>query len=385
MMAGFMQTRREQAAQILALRMLGRDVRIELDGSPGARVLEQELALYPAASPASEPELRFKWGTILHEDGRRANPRIHEEFSDGFLAHFTTADVRFRVDDGRLRRVELTIPPSHRLISTLRKALDMQFASREERAGMVFHELALVPAAHWLSDVAVVHASAMAGPSGEVTLIGGTGGVGKTSLMLDLCLRRGFTFMADDISIVGADGWVHPNLAYPKIYAYNLQDNPELARRVFQGRRFADRVHWGLHRRRGLQFVRRRLAPDKLFGAYSATGGRLSRYFVLVREDRPNIDITELGAAQAAAVSVEVMPSEYAHFYNHLHWHAYHRRLDGKEPTITPQDVHARWRRLLGAVFQGVRCYMVRVPLNIEHHRFKVEMVERLAHTAEAG
>src|SRR5690606_41823042 len=112
MMAGFMQTKRGQAAQILALRMLGRDVRIELDGSPGARVLEQELALYPAASPASEPELRFKWGTILHEDGRRANPRIHEEFSDGFLAHFTTADVRFPVDDGRRRRCALYITPS---------------------------------------------------------------------------------------------------------------------------------------------------------------------------------------------------------------------------------------------------------------------------------
>src|SRR5690606_41041284 len=121
--------------------------------------------------------------------------------------------------------------------------------------GMVFHELALVPAAHWLSDVAVVHASAMAGPSGEVTLIGGTGGVGKTSLMLDLCLRRGFTFMADDISIVGADGWVHPNLAYRKIYAYHLQDNPELARRVFQGRRLVHREHCGLPRRPGLYVV----------------------------------------------------------------------------------------------------------------------------------
>src|SRR5690606_28482158 len=158
---------------------------------------------------------------------------------------------------------------------------------------------------------------------------------------------------------------------------------PELARRVFQGRRFADRVHWGLHRRRGPQFVRRRLAPDQLFGAYSAMGGRLSRYFVLVREERPNIDITELGAEQAAAVSVEVMPSEYAHFYNHLHWHAFHRRLDGGEPSITPQDVHLRWRQRLASVFESVRCYVVRVPLTIEHRRFKDEMVERLAQSFE--
>lgn len=369
----------------LAISMLGRRVRIELDGSEGARVLAHELSMYPTPTSINDADLVFRYGPVPSEGGRRVNPRTHEEYSDGFLAHFTTADVRFRVGNGDLTSVDVHVPPSTRLMSSIRKSLDMQFSTRIERVGMVFHELAFVPAAHWLRDISVVHASALANRAGDVTLIGGTGGVGKTSLMLELCLHGDFDFLADDISFIGEDGWVHPNLAYPKIYAYNLEDNPELAQRVLRGRSFSDRLHWSVHRRRGAQFVRRRLAPDRLFGSFSTSGGRLSRYIVLVREDRPNVTIHQMDAESAAAVSVSVMPPEYSHFYNHLSWHAYHRRLSGKEPSIMPSAVHERWNRLLRSVFEDVQCYMVKVPLSIEHARFKEQMAMRIETDLDAG
>ncbi len=358
--------------------MLGRNVRVECDASPGARVLAEELSLYPRGDESRPPDIVIRYQPVESSPRARINPRAHEEYEDGFLAHFQTGDVRFHVRGADLTGIDFYIPSSSTVVSALRKALDMQFSSRTERAGMIFHELVAVPAAHWMRDLAVVHASALSDRNGDVTLIGGTGGVGKTSLMLELCLHHEYRFVADDIAFVGADGRVRPNLAYPKIYAYNLEDNPDLTRRVLAGRRPIDRLQWSVHRRRGPQFVRRRLAPDRLFGAYSSQGGALKRYFVMVREDRPNIDISELDARDAAELSVSLMPPEYPQFYNHLHWHRYHRILAASEPSITASDVHGRWTSLLGTVFEQVECYVVSVPVSMDHQRFKSEMARRL-------
>lgn len=359
-------------------RMLGRDVAVEFDESRGADVLERELSLYPQIDAAATPTLKIRYGPVRSAPAARVNPRVHEEYDDGFIARFQTADVRFSVDEEGLSGLDFYIPSSAPLIALARKALDIQFTSREERAGMIFHELALVPAAHWMSDLAVVHASALSAPSGEVTMIGGTGGVGKTSLMLELCLQRGYAFIADDIGFVRDDGWVYPNLAYPKIYAYNLEDNSELARRVLKGRGIADRLQWAASRARGPHYARRRIAPNHLFGAINGKGGPLKRYVVLVREDRSAIDVSTLAPERAASVAATLMPPEYSQFYHHVYWHEYHRLLERREPSITLEGVLRRWTDVLTTVFAEVRCTVVRVPLGMSHQHFKLEMAERL-------
>lgn len=239
---------------------------------------------------------------------------------------------------------------------------------------MIFHEMVLVPAAHWMAELAVVHASAFSDEHGAVTMIGGTGGVGKTSLALELCLKHGFRFLADDISFIAEDGHVWPNLAYPKIYAYNLEGNPDLAARVLGGRGIGDRVHWAVHRRRGAQFVRRRVAPDVLYGSYDRDGGPLRRYVILTREDRSGVDVSELPAARAAALSTALMPPEYHQFHNHLYWHAFNRGVMGDVPSIAVADVLRRWESILARVFEGAICLLVRLPVSMEHLAFKETM-----------
>ncbi len=394
--------------------MLGKTVQVEYDVSRGAEILRDELSRYPAAdeptagdsearpseagaskagasaaSPSDEraselgaasvPDLSVRYRPVDAAPAELVNPHVHAELDEGFVMRQRTAHVRFVLEGHRLRNVDFyPASPSSALVARARRMLDMQHTTREERAGIIFHELVLVPAAHWMPDVAVVHAAAFADAGGRVTLIGGTGGVGKTSLALELCLHHGFAFVADDISFVGEDGHVWPNLAYPKIYAYNLEDDAALAGRVLGGRGLADRLHWMVHRRRGPAFVRRRVAPDVLYGSYSAGGGPLHRYVMLAREDRSSIDVSELSPRRAAAMSTSLMPAEYFQFHNHVYWHAFNRAVTGRDPAISVRATLERWEALLGRVLESASCLLVRVPLSIDHRTFKNEMSEML-------
>lgn len=362
----------------MTLRMLGRTVHVVTDASTGAEVLRDELRLYPEAD--GKPDLTVRYEAIENESGALLNPRTHSEFGDGFVMRQRMANVHFMLADGRLDGVRFY--PTHSsstVLTRVRRMADMQYTSREERAGVIFHEMVLVPAAHWMTDMAVVHASAFSDSSGRVTLIGGTGGVGKTSLALDLCLHRGYRFLADDIAFVDDAGHVWPNFAYPKIYAYNLEDSPELSERILSGRGAMDRIHWLLHRSRGAQFVRRRIAPDVLYGNVDRAGGALHRYVILAREERSDVHVEEITPARAASMSTALMQPEYYSFHNHLHWHAYNRAVSGRPPSTTVPVTVDRWTHLLTDVLAHVGCLLVRVPASMPHAVFKQSLSELLA------
>jgi hypothetical protein len=360
-------------------RIFGRIVRLDGDRSVAGRILEEELSRYARAPDDAEPDLIVRLHPPGPSSGRLINPAVHEEHAGGFLARYRMADVEFHLNGSALTGVDFFPTRSDAaLLRHARRWLDMQFTTREERAGVIFHEMVMIPSVYFDHGLALVHASAFEDPMGGVTLVGGTGGVGKTSLEIELCLHHGFRFLADDVTVVGRDGHVWPNLAFPKIYAYNLEDNPELAARVLGRRGWPDRLHWHGHRRRGPAHVRRRVAPEVLYGGFSREGGPLRRYVILVREDRPALEVSELPPATAAEMSVAVMETEYREFNNHLHWHAFNRLAAGREPVLRGRDVLDRWREHLTLVFGGASCRLARVPLRMAHGDFKRQMADVL-------
>lgn len=360
-------------------RMMGRNVQVCFDASKGAAILQDELEAYPPLAPTVAPDLVVRYAPVEYDGLRFANPTVHCEMEDGFIIRGRMATVRFRLEGDRLLGVDF-YPASARspLMRGLRRMADMQYTSREERAGVIFHEWVACPAAYWAPDLALVHASSFSDARG-VTLIGGTGGTGKTSLALELCRRHGFRFVADDISFVGEDGHVWPNLAWPKIYAYNVEGDPELARRLLGGRTAADRLHWALHRRRGATFVRRRMAPADLYDGVDREGGPLYRYVILVREDRSDIHISDLSPARAATMSIQVMQAEYAGFHNHLHWHAVNRAAEDRPPSVSVSEALHRQRDVLARVLGQAQCQIARIPRSMEHGAFRRRMADLLA------
>ncbi len=367
------------AERMGAYLMMGRNVEVRFNASKGAAILQEELAAYPPVAAPGEPDLVVRYAPVEYAGLRFANPSVHCEMEDGFIVRGRMATVRFRLEGDRLLGVDF-YPTSAKslLMRGLRRMADMQYTSREERAGVVFHEWVAGPAAYWAPDMALVHASSFSDARG-VTLIGGTGGAGKTSLALELRRRRGFRFVADDISFVGEDGHVWPNLAWPKIYAYNIEGDPELSARLLGGRTAADRLHWALHRRRGAAFARRRMAPADLYAGVDREGGPLYRYVILIREDRPDLHISDISPARAAAMSVQVMQAEYAGFHNHLHWHAVNRAAEDRPPSISVSEALHRQRDALARVLGQAQCQLARIPRSMEHGAFRRRMADLLA------
>jgi hypothetical protein len=154
------------------------------------------------------------------------------------------------------------------------RARSIQFSAADEQVGQIFHELMLIPSAYFRPDRVLIHASAFQAPSGKVIAIGGTGGVGKTSLELALCLHGDFRFVTDDICVLSESGHVWPILAPPKIYGYNTEHDRELRRKVLERRSSIDRLHWRWRSRRGSDRVRRRAPVDELYSSFSTAGGR---------------------------------------------------------------------------------------------------------------
>ncbi|MEM1041149.1 MAG: hypothetical protein AAGI91_00825 [Bacteroidota bacterium] len=362
------------------LRLFGRTVEAWVDGTSAGRTLAEELALYPEAAPDAEPDLVVRLGDTAPARPLATNPSTHAEHASGFTARYTVATVAYHFEESRLRELGIQInTPRSPLWRQAQRFADMQFSTRDDRAGIVFHELALVPAAALDPERVPVHASALEAPDGSVTLFGGTGGVGKTSLCIELCLHSGHRFVADDIAVLGPDGHVFPNLAYPKIYGYNLTDNDPLREAVFAERGPLDRAHWHLHQLRGLDKVRRRAAPDVLYGSFSRAGGPVRRYVLLARGHTPTLRLDPVSPAEAAALSVSVLEAELGDFLNHLRWHAYNRRLLGMPPLATASDVASRWRSGLEKALDGAECLIARVPAGMEHGAFKRSMREALA------
>ncbi len=347
-------------------------MRVDFDDSEGSRTLEEELSIYPVCASDRAPELIFEHLPLERFPASLHNPHSHVEDENGFTAHFTMASVRFSFERQELRRIRFYENTSaHALMRGARRLADIQFTSRAERSGVVFHELALFPAMYFFRDRALVHASALQADDDAILLIGGTGGVGKTSLELHLGLHAGYRFVADDICAVDANGRVWPSLAYPKIYAYNLADDDSLRRRVMGSRGAMDRMHWMIRGRFGKSKVRRRVSPAALYGRISTKAGRLRSYAILARESISDVRADVIDPARAACMSTAVLETEFSQFNNHLSWHRFNRLARGQEPVTTLSEVTERWRVVLERAFAEAQCRLIRIPMRMDHAEFK--------------
>ena len=358
----------------LRLQIFGRTVAVHPGSGLPGDVLRRELAVYPRAPRDAEPDLSVIVGAAPTGEILSSNPSVHVERAGGFTARYVVAEVDHVWREGRLRELRVRVNrPGSALWRQAQRAADFQFATREARIGMVMHESALVPGAALDPERVPLHASALEQPDGTMLLLGGTGGVGKTSLCMELGRQPGYRFAADDIAVLDASGHVYPNLAYPKVYAYNLMGDDPLRQSILGGRGVLDRVHWHAHRLRGLDKVRRRVSPDVLYGPPSA-GGRAGRYLLLMREARSGIAVEPVEVEKAAALSARVLETELAALLKHASWHAYNARLLGREPRVTPEGLLAGWRQTLAQALSGATCEIARIPRDMEHGAFRREM-----------
>lgn len=368
---------------IATYRIFGHSTLVNTDGFAGEELLHNELGLYPKLAKDEQPDLLINYVDSIDtaDSVESRNPSLHESLADGFIATMGPVKVQFLLQNGLLMQVNFAFKPRNPnyLWQGLKKLKDIQFLTEQEAIGQIFHELVLLPAAFFNRANTIVHASGILTSNHQTILFGGTGGVGKTSLELELCLRKNCAFVSDDICVVANDGMVHPNLTYPKVYAYSVKGNLDLKKRIFAGRSIIDRLQWKLMSKIGLDKVRRRISPLNMYQNMVSVPSKLDRYIVLSKERTSELKIEHISPDLAAKLNAKVIQSEYGIFFNHIYWHEYNKYLLGNEPLITWAELFGRIESNFHTALKTAKAYKLKIPIDIGHEDFVKQSVEILS------
>lgn len=302
-------------------------------------------------------------------------PSIHKTFKNGFLADFGGNKVLYKKEDV----LEIYIEVNKRK-SFFRKFLSMGYKYNLENIGQILHELVFVPLNFFIENKTIIHSASMKNTrTGKSVMIGGTGGVGKTSLELLLCGELGYSFISDDIAVVDDTCSIYPNLAFPKIYAYNVVENESLKNLIFKNRSFLDRFQWEFIKKfRGGNKVRRAVSPQFLYKNYQSDKSKIDAYFILYKSnDVKEITITELNPKDASKLTLDVIRNEYHAIFQHITWHEYNCKLMNYESIIKLDDMLEKWLRMYNKIFKNINCYSVKIPVSIKHDEFLLEMKKK--------
>ena len=254
------------------------------------------------------------------------------------------------------------------------KISNIGYHSTLENVGAFFHEMVLVYMQHLFYDRALIHSSAMkSNKSNKIYLFGGSGGVGKTSLELLLCNKLEYSFIADDISVIDEEGCVYPNLAYPKIYAYNVENNEQLKRKIFENRDFLDKFQWFFKiYKRGPKSVRRAINPNILYGKIERNKNKIDKYFILQKTNMvTEITIEKIDYQIASKATLNIIQNEYAYETIHFKWAEYGTMFENSiTPIVELNKVYDEWHKIYNNIFENIETYVIKLPINLSHNKF---------------
>ncbi len=341
--------------------------------------LRNQLAYYSKLGDNEQPNIQINLiDEKLQTTSGFTNPAIHKELEKGFITYSKIKQISYSFKNNKLI-IDFHVNISNsKIIRFLRKMNQIGFCSREEQIGQMIFETVLIPAMFFDKDKFIVHASTYEGKNGAI-MIGGTGGVGKTSLEINFCLNKEYNFISDDIAVVNEAGNVLPNLALPKIYGYNLINNKKLKYKMFKDLGVFNKIIWYLkYHFFGANKVRRKIALEKVYGKYTNKPVPLDGFFTLVREYRDDLIIEPISIETATEMNISVILSEYSYFINHINWHEFNCMAGNKTPIITLDSIRENWRINSIKALQNVKCYIIRIPVNFSHKKFVADISDMI-------
>lgn len=353
---------------------------VEINFTSNHNILQQEalfeqLDLYTKIDSYDKSDIEvFITDEVPRSNAGLINPSIHTEIENGFACSQHKFAYSFQFKDKLIIHIALK-REGNKFISYLKKLNNIEYASINERLGQIFFELIMVPSIYFDPDKFLIHCSSFNNPNGEAILIGGTGGVGKTSLEIELCMNRKYSFVSDDIAVLNNKGEVLPNLAFPKIYAYNLVNNSKLKKEIFKKRSIDDKLAWKFKTLLlGANKVRRKVSPASVYHGYEKDNVKASKYFILMRENRSDISVQKVDARTAAEMSIKVIQTEYAQFNNHILWHEFNCLSNNANPILSLKEVINNWENKLVSVLNEIDCQIIFIPKSMPHSQFIKEV-----------
>lgn len=352
---------------ILHKSIFGKTYRFICDGS-AAELLQESVRLY-ADSDDDRTDVCI---SIVSQRGalkpRSQNPATHFSYKLGMamkLGHHLVS--WFKPENGPLECI-IEYKRLQPLLRILHKYSSMECPTEVELFEQSLHELVLVPSVYFFEDLAPIHSSAVKLGKKSI-LFSGTGGVGKSSALLALRDAPSIEFIADDISIIGSDGFIHANMAWPKIYGYNCKGT-SFSTTLLKGRGPLDKLHFSIRNLIDPSKVRRKIEPDSFYRKAQNSATKCSSLIFLFRENVSAFSTSELSVESAVSMSISVMLSEYTFFHNHLYWEEYNAEGCCTRPLISMSNIVTNWRKTLTAAFQDIQLQKISVPVNATHQAY---------------
>ncbi len=354
--------------------MLGKIYQINTIDSFEGEILHQELGIYPIAKQDDTIDITINYlDKLENKIPILKNPSIHLYYKDSFRWELINASIEFHFNNKQLIQIDFCIKQGGKIKAMANKWFSYQFTNRKESIGFIFHELVLIPSAFFSPDMSVVHASAI--DADGAILFGGTGGVGKTSLELELCNNHNKNFFADDIVVVNNKGVAFPNLSYPKIYGYNLVNNEDVRKKIFSQTGFFDKLHWQTRKSINPAIVRRRVNPVDLYGHITNQPKKLKTFYILVKDGTVNqIEKSNIGKEEASKLNSLVLETEYHIFYKHLLWDEFNSMIASSAPRLNYADLTENIEQNFLSTLTNAESYIVKIPLHIKHNKFLEQM-----------
>lgn len=299
------------------------------------------------------------------------NPSTFQKFESSICYQFYKGRIYWEVNrtTGKILVQLVTLPRKEGILGKIRKFRSMEFATEEEEFQQILHELVLVPSAYFFQNLSVVHSAAFI-KDGKATVLAGTGGTGKTSALLSLRNNKNIAFAADDISIISSDGYIHPNLAWPKIYGYNLSTYITKAE-LLDGRNMVDKFQFNYKVRKNPKKVRRKLKPNVLYQGYASSQTPIQNIFYLFRDDSTEMYISPLEKGKAIQMGIHIMKTEYNKiFHNYLDWDEYNSIALGVQPILNLNKVFENWKRNLNEALENVNIQLLHIPFKMPHEEY---------------
>lgn len=297
----------------------------------------------------------------------------HWDYKDGWAGRFGHFFMqRWHLSD-ETPKVVCAIARSP--LAPLRPILDYEMHTAAQDIGKFLHESILIPATLLLKapDAVVFHGATLRAPDGHAILITGRGGVGKTSIALELRREEGWSFISDDLVPVDSRGVAYLNAAWPKVYAYNVIEDRHLEDLVLRGRSMLNQVHWRVFKR-WPERVRRSVPPDQLFGEV-AMSARLGQALWVERHDIPRVTCRQVSPEEVARVSVDILESELARFGNHLSLHQASQKSKSRNLVGSASRWDSGlWQQAMNQALAAVDTYKIEVPISLSALEYRREM-----------
>jgi hypothetical protein len=311
---------------------------------------------------------------IIIEDGM-SNPKIHNELPNGFNITSHDGSTSYEIKNGILYIKAYIKFEKSLILKFIKKVINWEYTTREEKIGQIVFERLLVPSTFFFPKYFPVHCACFLSPNNKVVLIGGTGGVGKTSAEIEFCLNRGYKFLCDDIAILNVNGELYPNYSFPKIYGYNIVDNYKMKKIVFHNRSLLDKISWVIQKWvLGTAKVRRKINPEAVYSIPIGNNFPVHSFFILALEFRDDFIISRISPETATQLNLNVIRTEYAQFFNHIDWHLFNKRVDGSSPIVNNDTLFPMMNQASIKALEKVKCYIIRAPIKIKHQAFIQEL-----------